>query len=622
MPFDIVRGFTSLNTAKNPKHLQPNQISFSLNLEWISDEEVYVRRGCRLRKNNTQWVGAYVIDGATFKRRNDTTYKEIVFLNNGKIFYIDSASYVDENSTYTEILSNAQVSPALTAGLRKVSFDAINNKFFVVDGSSNIYSWDTTLNYLTLVPDPSDFTITATILNSVNATVGDIYKDGAISTNRYYVKVEKVAADGVLTLSIRQTAGNTRLASSGTLTKVTGAGDSSIVYTAIEYSNTYEEYKLYQRRGNAVTNEGLVFVSTSRNGDNFTGAGAGFLEFDLIEGLKVSNFLPYKNGAVITTEDIVTEKFSLSTLTGYKFFSASVAGSEVGQFKIERESKIHGIVGRSGQEIGNIVVGLTRNGFISFSGTSATQLGITDQSTLSNPIKDQIEKINFAQSDKIISAIDTDNQRYLCAVPTYENDFADTIFVFDYGKTTDEPKWSIWSMGFGNIAGLFVLKNKLHVADTEGNYHEMMIDNLYTDNESPYTVRFESAAFGANSSVLAKKYDSVSVDFSVPNVEQTITMYSKLDGKIIRETPQGRAVNNIILEPATGGGDVISDLSFIDSVTFIGSDSVGEQQVKHNRLAGKALVGQIGITSSSAGVNWGITGLMLEYKEAGSARGQ
>lgn len=622
MPFDIVRGFTSLNTSKNPKHLQPSQIALGLNLEWISDEEVYVRRGSTLRKSNTQWAGSYVIDGATFKRRDDTTYKEIVFLNDGRIFYIDSANYVDETSTYTEILSNEQTSPALTAGLRKVSFDAINNKFFVVDGSSNIYLWDTTLNYLTLVADPSDFSITLTIADALAASVGDIYKDGASSTNRFYVKVEKVNGDGELTLTVRQTEGNTRPASSGTLTKVSGAGDTSIAYTALEYSNTYEEYKLYQRRGNAVTNEGLVFVSTSRNGDNFTGSGSGFLEFDVIEGLKVSNFLPYKNGAVITTEDIVTEKFSLSTLTGYKFFSSSIAGSEVGQFKIERESKVHGIVGRSGQEIGNIVVGLTRNGFISFSGTTSTQLGITDQVTLSNPIKNQIERINFAQADKIVSVIDTDNQRYLCAVPTFENDFADTIFVFDYGKTTDEPKWSIWSMGFGNIAGLFVLKNKVYASDTDGNYHEMMVDNIYTDNSEGYTVRFESAAFGANSSVLSKKYDSAFVDFSVPDEEQFITMYSKLDGQIIRETPQGRAIKKIKLKPSGGGGDLIGDLTFIDFATIIGSDSVGEQQVKHSRLSGKGLVGQIGIVSSSTGVNWGITGIMLEYKEAGSARGQ
>lgn len=622
MPYDIVRGFENLNTSANPKNLADNQLAYALNTEYISDSEIYVRRGSEIRKSNSQWTGANVIDGATFKRREDETYAEIIFLDDGRIFYIENADYVDETSTYTEILSIDNTSPALATGLTKVSFDAINNKFFIVDGSSNIYMWDTTTAYLQLVRDPTDFTISMEVDDSVAATIGDIYEDYIDTSRTFLVKTSKVAGDLTFTLEVRQLTGNTRPDAVTTLDKVSGTGDTSIDISDIAYNFTYEEYKLYQRRGMAVTNEGVICVSTSRNGDNFTGAGSGSLEFDVIEGLKVSNFVPFKNAAVITTEDIVTEKFSISTLTGYKFFEATVAGSEQGQFKVERESKIHGIVGRSAQEIGNQVIGLTRNGFIGFNGTVSNQLGITDQDILSAPIKNQIKKINFSRADKIFSVIDTKNQRYLCAVPTYENTSADTIFVFDYGRSVNSQKWSIWRMGFGDISGLFNLKNDIYIADTFGNYHQLGVDRVFTDNGEGYTVRVETSAFGANTSVVNKNYKSIFIDFKIPDAEQEITLYTKLDGHIITQLPNGRDIKPIKLQPRYGSGNLINNINFIDDNTLIGSNAIGEQQIKHDRIGGKTQVGQIGIVSSTAGVNFGITGIMLEYEQFSKAGGQ
>jgi hypothetical protein len=612
MAVEIIRGFKGLNTAKNPKHLDLSLLAYALNTEYKSDEEIAIRRGCLNRKNNVQWAGATVIDGVTFKKRSDATYKEIVFLNNGKIYYIDSANYVDNTSTYTELLSPTGTSPALAINGR-VSFDAINNVFYVVDGSSNIYSWDGAAANLSLVADPTEFTITFTVLLAATADIDAIYSQGS---SKFIVKATKASGTGT-TLTLRQTQGNARPTATGTLTKDSGGGDASIAYTAVAYSHTYEEYKLFQRKAMVVSNEGVIFGSINRVGSNFTGSGSGTLEFDVIEGLKVSNFISLKNTALVTTEDSVTEKFSISSLSGFKFLAP---GEEVGAFRAERESKIHGIVGRSGQEIGNVVIGLTRNGFVMFSGTTSTEVGFTDQESVSSPIRDQIRKINFSKSNKIVSVVDTINQRYICAVPTGASEECNTLLVYDYGKSTDIYKWSIWSLGFGVVTGLFLLKNKVYVADAFGKYHELCVDNIYTDDGIGYTTRIEFANIGGNTSVRNKQYKSIFVDFTIPDREQTVKMYTKLDGYIINYAPGNHQIKEIDLTPKRGSGSLINDSTFIDNNTFIGSDAIREKQIKHDHLGGQGLGCQVGIINNGPGNNWSITGMMLEYEDSGKAR--
>jgi hypothetical protein len=621
MPYEVIRGFTDVNTSKNPKHLRQDQLAVAVNMEWISENEIYVRRGSVQTRDNTNWPTSYRIDGVTFKTRDAAYYYEISFIADGTIWYVrsDDANFDDVDVTMTEIKSSGNTSPALATNL-KVSFDGINNKLILCDGSSNLYWWDGTDNKLHLIVDPTDFEITYTG-TGIDATIGDIYSDAADATRKFIVKATVAASTTVV---VRQTAGATRTAATGTLNRDSGAGDMTIAFTAVSYSGTYEEVKLYKRRANAVTNEGDIFVSISRNGTNFTGAGSGRLEIDVIEGLRVSNFIPFKRGAVITTEDKLVEKFSISTLTGFKFFDATVPGSEVGQFKVERESKIHGFIGRSGQEIGNLIIGLTKNGFVTFSGEVTLEFGLTASGILSDPIKDQIKNINFEAADKVYSVIDIVNQRYLCAAPIFDSTEANVIFAYDYGKSKDgNARWSVWFMSFGDISSLFNLKNKVYASDLNGNTYQLTVDNIFTDNEEGYIPRIETAALGAESSMIARNWKRVYVDFKVPSEDQELTIYSKLDGQVITASPTGTAIQQVELKARPNNGNLISDYTFIDTTTFIsGSSYAIDTQISHGRLGGKGLVEQIGIVSSGVGVNWGITGLMLEYEAKGDAKGQ
>jgi hypothetical protein len=621
MAYEVVRGFTDYDSSLNPKHLRIDQIAFSHNMEWISSKEIYTRRGSTLSRDDTNWPGAYVIDGTTFKKRSDSFYYEIHFLNDGRMFYVKSnnASFTSTSVAMTEIVaSDGSSSPALAVN-NKVSYDGINNTLVIADGSSNLWSWTGDDNQLHLIADPTIFTLTYTV-GSSTATIGDTYTDNADASRVYEVKASITTAT---TITLRQIAGETRTAQTGTLNRLTGAGSATMTFTAWTASDTWEEIKLYKRRANAISNEGNVVTSISRVPTNFTGAGSGNLEIDVIEGLSVSNFIPFKRGAVITTEDRVTEKFNISTLTGFKFFDAAVPGSEVGQFKVERESKLHGFVGRSGQELGNVMIGLTRNGFIGFGGQVSNEFGLTDQGSLSDPIKDQINDINFAAADQIFSVVDTINQRYYCVCPVFDSTEADTIFAYDYAKSKDGfNRWSVWSMAFGNIRGMFVLKNNVYMSDSDGNVYQILVDSVYTDNALGYTSRFESAAIGANSSMVDKTLKNVWIDFLIPTVEQEVTVYSKLDGHIIFKQPTGTQIQKAKLTPRKSINDVISDFTFIDNRTLIGAGTLSDFQYHHARIGGKGAVEQIGVTSSEAGINWGVSGFMLELDARGGSRGQ
>lgn len=623
-PPEVIRGFSNLDTSNSPKHLGLDQLSMCINFEWLRDKLLYTRRGSTSRKTSAQWGSdIFVIDSCTFKTRDDDFYYELSFLSDGRVFYItsDDINYGSTTATYTEILNSDGVSSPALAITRKVSFGAINNVLYIVDGSSNIWSWNGDNDYLTLVADPSNVTITMTVLDTADAIVGDIYSDNANATRKFYVKTTKVSGDGVLSISLRQTAGNTRTASSGTLNRDSGTGDATIAFTAVSYSDTYEEYKLYQRRGFVVANEGNIHVSISRNGSNFTGAGSGVLEFDVIEGLKVSNFIAFKRGAIVTTEDRLTRKFSLHTLTGFKFFDAMVPNTDTGQFKAVRESNVHGIVGRSGQEIGNVAIGLTPNGFIAFGGEISDEFGIIDQLTLSSPIKNKIEQINFEAADEIFSVVDTNNQRYICAVPTLGSNTANALYVYDYGRSTAEyPRWSIWYLGFGSVGGLFNIKGSVCISDRAGNIYNFLVDGVYDDAGLVYNKRLETAAFASGTSFSSRYFSKVYLDFRLPTDEQEVTVYSRLDGHLIRTTPTGYKIKNCILKPAKTSPQLVSDIVYVDDLTVIGSNTVSDYQFPHASVGGKGNTEQIGIFSNEAGVNFGITGLVIESEGRGASK--
>lgn len=619
MVYQAISGILNLETAKDPDQLVLGQLSRAFNMEYIGDSDIYVRRGGTLYRDKSIFSGAIPIAVTTFKTRDESFYREIYFLDNGKVFYVNSnaADFASQTPALTEINSPTNTSPAFGGAVTRVSFDKINNILSAVFGTQDICYYDGTVNRFKLTPDPLVFRMTITIGNAVNASLDAVYNDAG---GLFQLKVmdNKVSGDGVLALSTRQISGTARPSASGTLTKVSGTGDSSIPYTAVSYSDTFEEISIYKRRATVVSNEGNVYLSNSRNPIIFDGATSGNLEFDVIEGFKVTNLIPFKRGAVITTGDEVIQRFSLTTLTGYRFSEDAFAE---GQFKAERESEVDGMIGRSAVEIGNTVIGLTRNGFIGYTGEISDEFGLTAQNTLSKPIRDQIENINFAASSQIFAVVDTVNQRYLCAVPLYESTVANAVFVYEYGKSIDPnyPKWNIWTFGFGNIKSLSVLVNKLYVGDEEGNIHLQGVDGVFLDSGNSYSSRIETGSIGAGTELVDKIFNSVMIKLKVPPIKQEIRQYVKLDRTLISGI-NGKSIPLREVEPKVTGENLVSEDTFVDFFTLVGNgkSSVFNLRVDHSGGQGKTAI--IGL-SSSGGVNWGVLNLILELNKAGSGKG-
>jgi len=619
MVYQAISGILNLETAKDPDQLVLGQLSKAFNMEYIGDSDLYVRRGSNLYRDKSIFGGAIPIDITTFKKRDENFYREIYFLNNGKVFYVNSnaADFTSQTPSLTEIKSPTDTSPAFGGTVSKVSFDKINNILSVVFGTQDIYYFDATVDRFKLTPDPSAFRVTLTIGNTVNASLDAVYNDAG---GLFQLKVmdNKVSGDGVLTLSTRQISGTARPSATGTLTKVSGTGDSSIPYTAVSYSDTFEEISIYKRRAVVVSNEGNVYLSNSRNPIIFNGATSGNLEFDVIEGFKVTNFVTFKRGAVITTGDEVVQRFSLTTLTGYRFSDDAFAE---GQFKAERESEIHGMIGRSAVEIGNVVIGLTRNGFIGYTGEVSDEFGLTVQNTISKPIRDQIENINFAASDQIFALADTVNQRYLCAVPLYQSTVANAVFVYEYGKSIDPnyPKWNFWTFGYGNIKSLSFLVNQLYVSDEEGNVHKQGVDGVFLDSGNSYSSRIETGSIGAGTELVDKVFNAIMIKLKVPPIKQELRQYVKLDRTLISKVGD-RPIPLREIEPKVTGENLVSEDTFVDFFTLVGNgkSDVFNLRVDHSGGQGKTAI--IGLSSSN-GVNWGVLNIILELTKSGSGKG-
>ena len=78
-------GVLNVETAKDPDQLTLGQLSKSFNMEFIGDDDLYVRRGFELYRDKSIFNNIPVIDSCTFKKRNDNFYYEIYFLQNGEV---------------------------------------------------------------------------------------------------------------------------------------------------------------------------------------------------------------------------------------------------------------------------------------------------------------------------------------------------------------------------------------------------------------------------------------------------------------------------------------------------------------------------------------------------------
>lgn len=513
-----VKGFSRLNTEGVSSQLDDSEVTVLENMVWSGFNTVEKRKGISLYKTNAQWGPSTKVIAAVDFDLNGAGAKELYALSNGKLFYTDIAT-TPTTATYTEINSIGGSSPALALNNR-VYLKVLNNKCFVIDKSANIYyvADDMSLN---LVADPDGYEFFMTVGSSVAVTVGDIYEDDDDVTRTYYITQTKVSGTGT-TISLRQLTGSLRPVTSG-LANLSGVdidpgSDANVPFTAISYVETYIALAVHEGRLVAISNLGAAYLSATNDGTDLNGVDSTFFQYAKDDSLTVTNIVGFKRTSVITASNQELKRSSISTLTGYRRYDTNFAQLTDGVFKIQKESNFLGVVGRSGAEVGNSFIGLTKNGFISFSSIdSNNEFGIVDSNYISNEIQKLINRINWEASDNIIAAVDYDNQRYYCAVPMDSSTEANVVFIYDFKHSSNKTvfttalhKWSIaaYSLDDESISSMFTIRGKVFIGDTAGNIHETDVAS-YTDNGNTYPSQIMTKAFDFDNTDTVKHFDRI-----------------------------------------------------------------------------------------------------------------
>jgi len=631
MPAISVNGFINLDSNRNPKSIANNQLAALNNMVWTAGGAVFSRDGSEKFKDNTQWGQVPIIGGISFKKSTDDFYFLVVVLEDGRVFQIknNDPGFGVVGTPYTEILSTTGASPALSSTIPSASLSGFNNFLYFADGSNSFFSWDGVSANLSKVNDPVSYSFTFTIADAVDATVGAVYEDDDDTSRQFTVFLTKVNGDGTTTLSVSQSAGETRPTTGGldSLTKVSGTGDATIAYTGVTFTENILAVESATNRLWATGDVGKAHHSVTNNGRDFRTPDAGFQSYDRVQGLKVSNFISFSEGAVIVSEDPVTQRFQSSILTGYKPFDASVSGSEVGQFKIQRLNTISGIIGKSAQELADSVIGLTPSGFISLNTAlgGGGEFGLTDQDFLSEPIKDIIEQINFSAADTIISTVDYVNGRYLCAVPLGVSLVPSVILVYDFQQSQPgTPKWSVFSYNIVStgVKALFSVVNVPFLTDIDGNIFKTNIPKTFTDDGRAYGCSLSTKSFGGDSILVEKDFKECWVNFLVSRPDtQEVSVLKKLDGKLIANLTDGTLINKVEITPEVleNKWDIIGNKW--DSGLKWDTTVVNEQLINLKGINGRGSSLQVLISSFEAGLSWGVSSLDIVYENLVGAEG-
>lgn len=364
---------------------------------------------------------------------------------------------------------------------------------------------------------------------------------------------------------------------------------------------------------------GRTHCSAINDGTDFTSAGTGALNYGRVEGLKATAMTPFGDELIISTESPRTEKFQTYRLLGFQFFDPSVSGTEQGQFEIRKINTIAGIIGASGQEIGEDTIGLTTRGFIGIQ--SALNLAnITERSFFSDPISEIVKEINFKQAEKVKSVIDYSNGRYLCAVPFGEgSNESSLLLVYDFLRSRPQEgiyRWTTWSFDFNEIISLFTLAGDVYVADENGNiYHVEDDDAGYADNGNPIIYNLKTAPIGGQKIGSEKTFEMPSATFVNLAEEVDIEIFPYVDGIQQREDITGDLFKPITVEPIGVDLEYDTDGVVYDDGWLYDSGASSERLVSFsNRVArGQSLAWSF--STNTTGKSWGLGSLSVSLEE-------
>lgn len=534
-------GYSRFNSRAKPPTLDDSELTNLENMVYVSTGDIEIRSGSVTFKSNVQWGEVAVIEGKGYEL--DDAGAEIgSILEDGRFFYIPVASYSDDPRTifnasglWTEI--NGISGGNLLDGSNKnqVFWETVNNRNFFSDGTNQItYFGEDHVPHS--VPDPAGFEITLTVDAAVAATLDAVYTDG---TRTFNVEVNKITTEGT-ELVLKQLTGDGRASDTGTLTLDSGTGDASIPYTATTYSENFVCLSNINGRLVALSDIGRLWISETNDGTDFNGPQAERLEYGKEDGLTVTDAFPFTRSVIIDLTNQELQKSAAATLTGNIRPDPAIISQQNPEdfFRIQRESNRISIYGRSGQEVNQGFVGLSRDGFIFVNSQDARrEFGINNRESISNPIQNIVNRVNFSLSDNIRSTIDEANQRYLCAVPASEDDLNTLVFMYDFDNSTFASankaaihKWGLFTYNLdgAGITSIFTIFGVPFLGLSDGRIIQTEVADVYTDPNGAYKSGFATKAFDFGFRSYYKTVDIASLDL-VLDSKMKLDIYAVID---------------------------------------------------------------------------------------------
>jgi hypothetical protein len=528
-----VNGLTTMNTDDLPHLLQDGEIAFAENM--VSSNGGYANRlGSKIFKSNSQWEDVAVIFGIAYKL-GDSPAEVAFLLEDGRLYTAGvTAISSDPVRIFNPTISYTLRHTFTITDKNEAYIEVLNNQVFVCVGSNQLFYYGDD-HVIRAAPDPLGFEITMTVNAAVAATIDARYEDDDDTTRIFNVELSKTGGSGT-TLILRQVAGSTRPDATGDLSKISGVGDDNIAWTAISYSENFIALGKRDARLSLVSSIGDVILSHPNRGADFVSDQVERIPYGKVDGLKVTNVTNFKRGTVLSLSEPQIRKSALGILTGYRKYDVNTPDRTDGLFKVDRESNMFAFLGRSGLEVGNGFIGLTRNGFIDFAAIqSSTEFGITDADYISNNIKNVINRIDWTKTDGVRSCIDETNQRYWCAVPVDGAESNTLVLVYDFSASFKAVRnmgalhrWSFYTFNFGEITieSLFTLFGHPCIGLSDGRVVMCEIENHYFDDEAiyPTSLIIKKHDFGIRTHMKSWECGTLDLQISLPEDKKAIEL--------------------------------------------------------------------------------------------------
>lgn len=465
LTYEYNRKLERVNSNTSSLLLKEEEISDAVNYYW-SQNGLRARLGGKNFKTKTQFNGEDVVHMNIYSRPQDDFFYFIVGTTGGYLFFI-KLSLTTGATTQTAVtdLSLGTDYPTDTyffdASDLVATLERLDDFQYAIFRSPTASQVSGSPDYWDLEPalDTSTGFIETFVFNNILYII-----DGTENLYKF---------DGTLT-------------SGNKIAAVTDINSKSEVTSSTEFKKLGSKFTRL-----IVVDEDYVHGSAVGDGDSFSGLGSEELTLRIgrLEGTKIKDFAPIKNGGVITSQNETTKVYNTKLLT---------SDGTTASIRIDEVDDRAGIIGKSAVPVNQEMIALTNYGFIALKSLGSNErFGLTDQKSISKDINNKIKR-NLNPSLVNATYYSNDKNWYLCQI----SDDLVACLSLDYSETqstlfsNEAYKWTtfLYPGGLKQIKSLF---NYLFIVDSDNNIVMSDVPAVYKDSGTAYLKRIVSRSFGS-----------------------------------------------------------------------------------------------------------------------------